>query len=46
MGGFEAPIKWVFMGYFVVRLFCEKVQGPFLILNNKLFCGKNTGVHE
>ena len=25
MGGLKAPIKWVFMGYFVMRLPYEKV---------------------
>ena len=25
MGGLKASIKWVFLGYFVVRLPCEKV---------------------
>ena len=40
MGGLKAPIKWVFMGYFVVGLPCEKVLRPILILDNKLFCRK------
>ena len=44
MGGLKAT-KWVFMGRFVVRPPCEKVQGPLQLWMASHFVEKNAGAH-
>ena len=43
MGGLKATTKWVFMGHFVVRPPCEKVQGPLQLWMASHFVEKMPG---
>ena len=40
MGGLKATTKWVFIGHFVVRPPCEKVQGPLQLWQARHFVEK------
>ena len=43
MGGLKATTKLVFIGHFVVRPPCKKVQGPLQLWQTIAFCRENTG---
>jgi len=45
MGGLKATTTLFFIGHFVVRPPCEKVQGPLQLGQAMAFCSENTGAH-